>query len=73
VYRIEFYDRKESRLKTLLMSDYRQYLDKYWRAHKLAMINHQSGKSTDLLWNDFAFGTGLRDRDFNRNSLKRIR
>lgn len=73
VHRIEYYDRKESRLKTLLMSDYRQYLDKYWRAHKLAMVNHQSGKSTDLLWNDFAFGTGLRDRDFNRNSLKRIR
>jgi hypothetical protein len=37
------------------------------------MINHQTGKSTSLLWKDYQFGTGLTDRDFDKNSLKRAR
>ena len=37
------------------------------------MINHQSGKSTVLAWKNYKFRTGLKDRDFNRNSLKRAR
>ncbi len=73
VLKIDYYDRKEAHLKTLTLSGYRRYLDQYWRAHKLAMINHQSGKSTDLLWKDFNFQKGLKSRDFNKNSLKRAR
>ncbi len=34
-YKIEFYDRKKSLLKTLVNTDYKIYLDKYWRAHRL--------------------------------------
>ena len=41
-HKVEFYDRKNSLLKTLSFSDYNQYLDKYWRAGKLDMVNHQS-------------------------------
>jgi hypothetical protein len=37
------------------------------------MDNHQTGKSTLLIWKDYAFATGLSDRDFDRNSLKRAR
>jgi len=69
----EFYDRKNTLLKTLTFSDHKLYLDKFWRAHKLQMINHQNGKSTTLTWNDFEFQTGLTDADFNSKSLKRIR
>jgi outer membrane lipoprotein-sorting protein len=71
--KIDFYDRKDSKLKTLLYLDYNQYMDKYWRAGKMSMVNHQTGKSTDLLFNDYQFATGLTDRDFDKNSLKRAR
>lgn len=67
----EFYDRKGSLLKTLTASDYKQYLNKFWRAHTLDMINHQSGKSTTLAFSDYQFQTGLKSSDFSKNSLKR--
>jgi outer membrane lipoprotein-sorting protein len=71
--KIEFYDRKDSLLKTLLLTDYHQYLDQYWRAHDMHMENHQTGKSTRLLQSNFQYRTGLTDRDFDKNSLKRAR
>ena len=71
--KIDFYDRKNVLLKTLSYSGYQQYLDQYWRADVMSMINHQTGKSTTLTWNDYQFKTGLTDKDFNRNSLKRAR
>lgn len=71
--KIDFYDRKNSLLKTLVFEDYKQYLGKYWRASTMKMINHQTGKSTILSWQDYKFQTGLSDKDFNRNSLKRAR
>ena len=37
------------------------------------MENHQTGKSTRLIWSDYRFQTGLTERDFDRNSLKRAR
>ncbi len=71
--KIEFYDRKDELLKTLTYSGYEQYLDKFWRASTMDMVNHQTGKSTTLTWSDFKFNTGLTDRDFDNNSLKRAR
>ena len=71
--KIEFFDRKNSLLKTLINKDYQQYLDQYWRANEMHMENHQTGKSTVLKWENYKFKTGLRDSDFNRNSLKRAR
>ena len=71
--KVEYYDRKKSHLKTLVFSDYQQYKGKYWRAGSMAMVNHQNGKSTDLFFSDYEFQTGLRDNDFNNNSLKRAR
>lgn len=71
--KIEFYDRKNSLLKTLVFRSYKQYLDRYWRAGEMFMENHQTGKSTLLTWKDYRFRTGLTDADFTRNSLKRAR
>lgn len=73
VWKVDFYDRKKSLLKTLTNTDYKLYLDKYWRAHSANMINHQTGKSTQLVLKDIAFQTGLEDKDFNKNSLKRAK
>jgi len=71
--KIDFYDRKNTLLKTLTYSGYQKYLDKFWRADVMHMVNHQTGKSTTLTWNNYQFKTGLTDRDFNRNSLKRAK
>lgn len=73
VLKIDFYDRKNSLLKTLAYQNYQQYLDKHWRADSATMVNHQSGKSTELRWDNYAFKKGLKDSDFNKNTLKRAR
>lgn len=70
--KVEFYDRKDSLLKTLTLSEYREY-DGVWRAHKLAMVNHQTNKETDLVYSDYEFKTGLDTNDFTKAVLKRIR
>ena len=73
VMKIEFYDRKAALLKTLVYRDYMQYLGQYWRSNEMEMVNHQTGKSTVLQWSDYQFQTGVDDRDFDQNSLKRSR
>jgi len=73
VQKIDFYDRKNSLLKTMGSSNYNQYLNKYWRPSKMEVTNHQSGKSTELMWSNYKFGVGLTDQDFNKNTLKRAR
>ncbi|WP_281560296.1 outer membrane lipoprotein-sorting protein [Thalassomonas sp. RHCl1] len=73
IQKIDFYDRKNSLLKTLTYKGYQQYLNKHWRAQSMEMVNHQNGKSTELKWDNYAFKTGLTDGDFNKNSLKRVR
>ncbi len=71
--KIEFYDRKRSKLKTLTFSEYKQYSNKKWRASRMEMENHQTGKSTELIWTDIKFGLDLTERDFDQNALKRAR
>ncbi|WP_078119933.1 outer membrane lipoprotein-sorting protein [Thiosocius teredinicola] len=71
--KIEFYDRKNSLLKTLMFKGYQQYLDQYWRAREMFMENHQTGKSTLLTWKQYDFRVGLEDSDFTTNSLKRAK
>ncbi len=73
VLKIDFYDRKGDLLKTLTNREYKKYLDKSWRAHQASMVNHQNGKRTDLSWSDYEFKTGLSEKDFSQNSLKRAK
>ena len=73
VWKVEYYDRKNSHLKTLTMGNYQQYLDRYWRAGEMTMENHLTGKSTVLTWTDFQFRTDLDDRDFTQTGLRRVR
>jgi outer membrane lipoprotein-sorting protein len=68
--KMEFYDRKQSLLKTLTFSDYKKYLDQYWRPLKLDMINHQTGKSTTLKFAEYQFRNGYTDRDFDQATLQ---
>lgn len=73
VHKVDFYDRKASRLKTLTANSYKLYLNKFWRAESMIMINHQTGKSTTMNYHDVKFNQGLTESDFNKNSLKRSR
>lgn len=72
-WKIEFFDRKNTPLKTLTYHEYNEYEGKHWRPNLMKMVNHQSGKSTDLTYSDYQFKTGLDDNDFNKNTLKRAR
>ena len=72
-WKVEYYDRKDSLLKTLTISGYEKYNDRFWRATQLDMVNHHTGKSTELQFFNYQFGTGLSDDDFNKNSLKRAK
>ena len=71
--KVEFYDRKNALLKTLTLSGYQQYLQRYWRPSKMVMQNHQTGKRTELTWANYVFRAGLTARDFDQNTLKRSR
>lgn len=71
--KVEYYDRKGAHLKTLTFHDYKQYLDKYWRADRMEMVNHLNGKSTTLNWSGYEFSNDYTDRDFDQNTLKRVR
>ena len=71
--RIEFFDRKNKHQKTLSFYDYSLYNNRFWRAASMIMENHVSKKNTQLIWNNFQFDRGVRDQDFNKNALKRVR
>lgn len=71
--KIDYYDRKNALLKTQTFFQYQQYLDQYWRADKTEIVNHLTGKSTELLWNQYTFRSGLTARHFDKNTLKRSR
>ena len=73
-YRLEkmdFYDRKNALLKTLTYGKYKVYKEKHWRAGEMLMVNHQTGKKTKLMFEDYRFDLNLTDNDFSQNSLKR--
>ena len=70
VRQIDFYDRKDAHLKTLILNDYRQYENAYWRPQIMSMQNVQTGKLTILEFSDYQFNVGLNERDFDKSSLK---
>jgi len=71
IEKVEFYDRKNSLLKTLIYKDYKLYLNKHWRADIMLMSNHQTNKKTELTFTNYRFKLGLTDEDFSQNALKR--
>jgi len=73
IRKIDFYDRKESLLKTLNQSGFAQYLEQYWRPLKMVMKNHQTGKATELAFSPYEFRRGVNENDFTPNRLKRLK
>ena len=72
IRKVDFYDRRGDLLKTLILKDYRNY-DGVWRPHRMEMVNHKTGKSTDLIYAEYRFGVGLGDNDFVKGRLARLR
>lgn len=72
--KVEYYDRRNELLKTLVYEDYRSYVNgRFWRPRRMLMTNHQTGKSTIIEYQDYAFSTGLTERDFEVAALRNIR
>ncbi|MEH8017581.1 outer membrane lipoprotein-sorting protein [Rheinheimera muenzenbergensis] len=71
--KIEFYDRRDSLLKTLLSKEYQLYEGKYWRPGIMEMTNNLNGKGTTLLMKNYRFRNGMTEQDFNQNVLRRAR
>lgn len=69
----DFYDRGGRLKKTLQMSEYNQYKGQYWRANNWSMVNHHTGKSTVLKMSDWLFDNEFTEKDFNKNSLSRVK
>jgi hypothetical protein len=73
VWRLDFYDRKSEHSKTLTFSDYRKYLDKFWRAHLLSMENHFTNKKTALSFGTYELNAGVDKTEFDPDALTRLR
>lgn len=71
--RVEYHDRKDVLLKTLRTDDWSPSAEGYWRAGYMEMVNHQTGRRTELFWSPHQFGTGLSESDFTVAALRRTR
>ena len=67
----EFYNRRGDLEKTLELTEYQQYLGQYWRPGLMRMDNKQTGKSTDLVWSNYKFRSGLAENDFDSQRLSK--
>lgn len=74
VERIHYFDRHGRPLKVLENSEFRLHQGRFWKPARMFMENLQTGKTTELVWQQYRFDTGLEaDRDFSTNSLQRAR
>ena len=69
-WKVDYYDRKDSLLKTLVSDGFQSYGEGFWRADRFFMENHQTGKTTELVWSDYRFTQGLKDREFHSTKLR---
>jgi hypothetical protein len=74
VERVEYYDRYGRPLKVLVNDDWILHRERFWKPQRMFMENLQTGKTTELFWNNYRFDNGLLpERDFSTNSLMRAR
>ena len=73
VQKIEFYDRRDTLLKTLTQDDFNLHKDQFWRANKQFMVNHKTGKSTDIIISNLTFDVEIDEASFNEKRLKNAR
>lgn len=71
IQKVEYYDLSGVLYKTLTISGYKRYLDKYFRASDMQMVNHKNNNSTILDWKDYDFKGGFTKEDLSVSALNR--
>lgn len=69
VHRIDYFNRQNNHIKTLYATNWRVYKNMFWRAANTSMVNHQTGKTTHLIWGDFSFRNGFASTEFSRTAM----
>ena len=74
VQQVDYFDDQDRQIKRLRVSNYTLHDERFWKAGYMLMENLLNGRSTELHWQDYRFGTGLlAERDFSVNALRRVR
>lgn len=72
IHKIEFFDQRDERLKTMTYGSYRRF-GRFWRALEWRVVNHQNRRETRIAFTDVRFGSGFGERDFTVRALERAR
>lgn len=70
--KVEYYNREDRLLKTLAFSGYTKHNNRFWRAHKLVMVNLITHRSTTIDMTAIRFGSGLTESDLAEQSMERL-
>ncbi|PKN38399.1 MAG: outer membrane lipoprotein-sorting protein [Deltaproteobacteria bacterium HGW-Deltaproteobacteria-2] len=73
VLKIDYYNHRNELLKTMRAFDYKRYLDRFWFPGRYEMVNHKSGRSTKLLFQNYKLRNGYTSRDFDQTSIQSAR
>lgn len=68
-WKVEYYNRRGTHLKTLIYRKYKRYLKRFWRPGEMYMVNLRTRKTTILAWKNYRFRTKIQKNDFNPRTL----
>ncbi len=71
--RVHYFDHDNRHVKTLNVSGYSKYGERWWRADSFVMTNLVTGGASELSWRDIRFGVGLTERDLDQTALQAAR
>ncbi|MGH8529952.1 MAG: outer membrane lipoprotein-sorting protein [Nevskiales bacterium] len=71
--RVHYFDLRNQHIKTLNVTGYSQYQNRWWRAESFVMTNLVTGGASTLTWRDIKFSVGLTERDLDQNALQAAR
>ena len=67
--RIEYFDRKNEKLKTAVFTKFKK-IKRWWRSLNVEIENHQTKKKSIMIWKNLKLGVNLNPRDFDKDNLK---
>lgn len=73
LWKVEYYNKRDELQKTLVVRGYERYVNRYWHAAEMTMVNHLTGKSTVLSWSNYEFGAAVTPGEFLPTGLRRAR
>jgi len=73
IQKSDFFDLNKQLLKTMTATNYTKHENGVWRPELLVMENRQSKEKTELRTLKLQFDVGLKEKDFSKLSLRKIR